>query len=141
MMRVGLDLVEVEEVELALSSLGERYRRRLFSPDEIRQSEASADPAGCLAELFAAKEATLKVLGAADRGVDWRSVQCRPKDEAAGAGGGTGVVAHLSGRARLAARDAGISGIKLSLSRDGGHAMALAVAWGGPDRAQGEEPD
>ena len=141
MMRVGLDLVEVEEVRCALARFGERYRRRVFTDEEIRRSEASSDPVGCLAQFFAAKEATLKLLRASDEGVDWRTIDCGRQGPGltGDAAGGTNGALRLSAHAYRLALDAGISGISLSLSRSGDHAMAVAVAWGPPAGPPGKE--
>jgi holo-[acyl-carrier protein] synthase len=73
---IGIDLVEVERIERAVSRLGSRFLERIFTPAEI----AYCGPRGArfvhYAGRFAAKEAALKALGTGwAQGISWREVE------------------------------------------------------------------
>jgi holo-[acyl-carrier protein] synthase len=121
-LRVGIDLVEVAAVEESLQAHAERYLTRIYTEREVSDcGGAAAIRADSLAARFAAKEATLKVLGPAQEGVGWRSIEV--VREPAGSPS-----LELSGRAAELAQEAGISGLAVSLSHEGGFAAAVVVA-------------
>jgi holo-[acyl-carrier protein] synthase len=63
--RVGIDLVDVDQVATAIAVHGDRYLRRVFTEGEISDCGGYAEPrAEGLAARFAAKEAAFKALGA-----------------------------------------------------------------------------
>jgi holo-[acyl-carrier protein] synthase len=74
-----------------------------------------------LAARFAAKEATLKVLPAADEGVSLRSIEVRREPSGR-------VYLELTERAAALATEAGVIEFALSLTHEGGFAAAVVVA-------------
>lgn len=112
---IGVDVVDLARFALILDRrphLGER----LFTE---RERDA---PVQTLAATFAAKEALAKVLGAPD-GLGWQDVEVR-RDE-------TGrPTLHVSGTVAAAASALGVSTWHVSLSHDGGTAVAMVVAEG-----------
>lgn len=114
-MDVGLDLLEVERMEVALTrrpSLADR----LFTPGERAYAATRARPAQHLAARFCAKEAVTKALGLEVFAPQLIEV----------AGGGTadvGVVLH----GEVAAR-ADVLGVRVAVSLTHTRAMAGAVA-------------
>ena len=58
--RIGIDLVQIEDVRDAIAAHGDRYLERTYTSEERRA--CGRDP-GRLAARFAAKEAALKALG------------------------------------------------------------------------------
>lgn len=120
--RVGLDLVSADSVREAIRAHGDRYLRRVYSPREVSDcsTEASLD-AERLAARFAAKEATFKLLRVGDTAVSWLDVEVLR--DASGA-----VELMLSGNAANLAAEAGMRGLALSLSHEGGLAAAVVVA-------------
>jgi holo-[acyl-carrier protein] synthase len=121
-LRFGLDLVPVAAVTEALSEAGARYTERIYTAAEIAASQGGAgiDPRR-LAERFAVKEATLKVLPASDEGIDFRAIElvCGPDGELAVA---------LHGRAAEIAAEAGIGRLAVSVTRDARLAAAVVAA-------------
>ena len=109
---LGTDLVEIARLEQSLERTP-TLRERLFTPAEATLPVAS------LAARFAAKEALSKALGA-PAGLSWQDVE---------------VVVEESGRPRLALQGAvadavaalGADRVHLSLSHDGGFALAFVV--------------
>jgi holo-[acyl-carrier protein] synthase len=114
--RVGCDLTEVEAVRTSIATFGERYLGRIYSADERRQTGEAPER---LAARFAAKEAVLKLLG-----VDALSVV---DVEILSAPSGAPYV-RLSDGALASAGVQGIGEIAVSLSHEGGMAMATAFA-------------
>jgi holo-[acyl-carrier protein] synthase len=120
--RVGTDVVLVEDVASSIDRFGDRYLRRVFTEHELVTSSHSGAPeASSLAARFAAKEATIKVLRPDGVGIDWRSMEVRR--HRAG-----WCELSLSGTAARLAESARIRDISLSLSHEAGFAAAVVVA-------------
>jgi len=120
---VGLDAVDVRDIERSIADFGERYLARVYTPREIGYAFASRDRATCarrLAARWAAKEATIKALGASDRGIPPRAIEL-----ARGEGGA--VELELSGAALAAARETGASSLAVSVSHEGNLALAVVI--------------
>jgi holo-[acyl-carrier protein] synthase len=121
-LRFGLDLVPVASVAESLADQGSRYVDRIYTRGEIADSQGAhgIDPRR-LAERFAVKEATLKILPLVDEGLDFRSIElvCEPA-------GRLGVALH--GRAAEIAESAGIGHIAVSVTRDARLAVAVVAA-------------
>jgi holo-[acyl-carrier protein] synthase len=119
---VGADVVAVHQVADSIASFGARYTDRVYTPHEIASCAGSpAVTSAGLAARFAAKEATLKVLRPEGHRPDWRSIEVRRHP----AGWCT---MSLSGHAAALADRAGIRELAVSLSHEGGIAMAVVVA-------------
>ncbi len=117
-LRVGMDMVRVDDVQASLDEFGGRFVEKLFSPAE--QADAQAVPAQMaqrLAARFAAKEAAIKAFGLSRAGVSWRELEVRCD-------------ARGACRLRLhgaAAALAGVHEAALSLSHERGYAIALVL--------------
>lgn len=114
-LRVGIDLVRVDEVRASLAAHGERYLERTYT--EVERRECDSDP-GSLAARFAAKEATVKALGGTEGPLPWDSIGVER-----GAGGR--LCLRLSGAAAALARSRGARRLELSVTHR--NAVALAV--------------
>lgn len=117
----GIDLVDVREVGASVARFGDRYLRRIYTEQEVRSCRR-AEPtfAARLAARFAAKEAVLKVLRAAELGVDWRSIEVVRCDDGA-------PELRLSGRAAEAARQHGFYAFSISLTHETDYAGAVVI--------------
>ena len=127
-LRVGMDLVSVEEVAESLDRFGDRYVTRLFTPHEIETCR-TADAVACgrgayavdsLAARFAAKEAVVKVLRPVEVQPDWRSIEIHRMT-----GGWCEI--RLSGQAAELAAEAGIGELTVSLSHEASVAGAVVI--------------
>jgi holo-[acyl-carrier protein] synthase len=119
--RIGCDVHPISEIAESIELFGERYLARVFTPIERAQTEGPMSLER-LAGRFAAKEAVLKVLQVpSTASVPWQSIEVRT------ARNGVPFVV-LSGSAQSMAERQGISRIDISLSHDGGIAMAVAAA-------------
>lgn len=120
-MRVGIDVVCVDETARALERFGDRYVRRLFTAGEAAHCLATPTQAAArLAARFAAKEAAIKVLRPA-HWIDWRCIEVVRK-----ARGHTEL--RLSGEAAELAKAAGLEHFAVSLAHEGNYATAVVVA-------------
>ena len=120
--RVGIDLVDVEDVRAALRSLPDRYLRRVYTHREVADCSGPAGvDARRLAARFAAKEAAMKVLRPHEDAVAWRAVEVREHT--------AGPELQLAGGARALAGRRGVIRMTLSLghTRETAFAVVLAV--------------
>jgi holo-[acyl-carrier protein] synthase len=130
-LRVGIDLVSLDDVRESLAAHGDRWLERVFTERELADCHTGAklSVAG-LALRFAAKEATLKVLPAAGLAVPWRAIEVR-RERGAGA-----FALELHGIAARLATGRGIGDLHLDVSRAAGHAVAVVI--GGRARSQSQ---
>ncbi|MEY4397461.1 MAG: hypothetical protein RLZ53_37 [Actinomycetota bacterium] len=110
---VGVDLVDVTRFEEQVAKTP-GLLERLFTATE---REASMQT---VAGRFAAKEALIKALGGSD-GVSWQEVEITKNSS------GKPEI-QTSGATAKAVADAGVSKLHLSISHDGGMAIAMVVA-------------
>jgi holo-[acyl-carrier protein] synthase len=72
----GVDISEVPRVRAARERFGERFLKRVFTPEELRYCLAKANSDERLAARFAAKEAGMKAIGTGLRhGITWQDVE------------------------------------------------------------------
>lgn len=122
-MRVGIDLVQVSRIAESIERFGDRFLQRVFTDGELAYARSA--PALELARLagrFAAKEAAIKALDLAERGVGWRQIEVERTASGAPA-------LRLHGEAARAAGDAELA---LSLSHEGDYATAVVLSRASP---------
>jgi holo-[acyl-carrier protein] synthase len=119
--RIGLDLAAVAAVRDAIDAHGDRYLQRVYTDRELNDSciLGRVEPR-LLAARFAAKEAMLKVLSP-QNGISLREIEVHVE-------GSNPPQLHLGGYAATLATEAGIVGIRLSLSTVAEFAAALVLA-------------
>jgi holo-[acyl-carrier protein] synthase len=120
---VGVDIVEVERIERAITRWGEAFVRRIYTAREVERSAAPIVVGPRLAARFAAKEAVMKALGVGWRQLSWQEIEIANDPQ------GKPVV-HLHGAARRIADQLGVTDILVALSHTHLHAVANAVAIG-----------
>ena len=120
----GVDITEVHRIKAAFERFGERFLKRVFTPEEARYCLGKPNAAERLAARFAAKEAGMKAIGTGLRhGVTWQDLE---------------VVRHPGGRPNLkfsgkAAEFASRLGgkrVHLSLSHTDEQAIAYVILEG-----------
>jgi len=118
----GVDIVEVERVERALTRLvtGTRFRLRVFTESEIAYCESRGRPRyQSYAARFAAKEAAMKAMGTGwNRNVGWREIEVVRER-------GHAPTITLHGKTAQFARRCDIARFHLSIS----HTATLAIAY------------
>lgn len=73
---IGIDIIKIDRFEKALERWGDRFRERVFTPQELSICRKKAQPGRHLALRFAAKEALLKALGIGMfQGVTWTEIE------------------------------------------------------------------
>lgn len=121
MIAVGTDILEVARMEAVLARQGERFVRRILTPEEFRDYQGSGQPARLLARRFAAKEAVAKALGTGiGRGVSWQDIQIA--HDAAGA-----PLVQLAGGAREVMLARAGSAVLISISDERHYTVAFAA--------------
>ncbi len=116
---VGVDLVSVARFAAALRRTP-RLADRLFTPDERVTASGHPRTGASLAARFAVKESVAKALGV-PVGMDWH--HCVVTVEAGGRPS-----LRMTGTVAAAARSAGVRDWRISLTHDGGLALAVVVA-------------
>lgn len=72
---IGTDLANIDRIAATLDRFGDRFRNRVFTPEEQRKAERRKDIAGTYAKRWAAKEACSKALGTGLRmGISWKDM-------------------------------------------------------------------
>jgi holo-[acyl-carrier protein] synthase len=120
----GIDIAAIARFERFVNEDNQPLFRRLFTQLELDYCFAKRFAAQPLALRFAAKEAFLKALGTGLRdGISWLEIEIR-NDELG--------KPHLSvsGRAAVQLATAGADKSHLSLSDDGGFAIAMVILEG-----------
>jgi holo-[acyl-carrier protein] synthase len=121
MIAIGTDILRPERVDNVVQRLGDRFVRRILTPEECEEYAASRRPTNLLAKRFAAKEAIAKCLGTGiGRGVSWQDI--RIVHDADGAPG-----VELSGGALRAAQARGGQRVLVSLADEEGCVIAFAA--------------
>ena len=119
---VGVDLVDVRQVEASVRRYGDAYLDRVYTPREAAYArESESEQHRRLAARFAAKEATLKILRPEGRWLDWRLIEVIRNQH-----GHCELVLH--GDADQLATQRGINSLSVSLSHE--NEMAIAVVVG-----------
>ena len=116
-MGLGSDIVECLRIGRMIENHGERFLHQVYTCRETRFCNERKRPLEHFAALWAAKEAILKALGLAGRGLNWTDIEVCQEAE------GRPEV-HLSGAVRDAAQRQGVGGVLLSLA----HCRAYATA-------------
>ncbi|MFL5270449.1 MAG: holo-ACP synthase [Anaeromyxobacteraceae bacterium] len=120
----GIDIVAVPRIERVLSSAhGERFLARCFTDGERAYCDAAKDRATRYAARFAAKEAASKALGV-PLGIGFLDVEV-VRGEGAPA-------LRLAGAAARAAAERGVARVHVTLTHDGGVAVAAVVLESAP---------
>jgi holo-[acyl-carrier protein] synthase len=121
---IGIDVVKVERIVDSLERFGERFEKRLFTPDELAYCRTHKDPIPHLAARFAAKEAFFKAIGTGlSNGVGWKQAEVLQP-------GGRQPTLRISGVALERFQALGCTDSHVSLTHDGGLAIACVVIEG-----------
>lgn len=72
---IGTDLANIDRIRATLDRFGDRFRKRVFTPDELARAGRRPNEAATLAKRWAAKEACSKALGTGlAMGISWRDM-------------------------------------------------------------------
>ncbi len=119
---IGVDLISVERIQKAMERSGERFKNRVFTTIEQAYCEAMKLKYQHYAARFAAKEAVMKSFGIGwSKGVAWTDIEVINLDS------GQPTI-KLHGRVAEIAREKNASIVHVTISHQGGYAIATAVA-------------
>ncbi len=118
---IGTDIASTARFQRFLDEGNNALLERLFTSSERSICHGRKDSASCLAARFAAKEAFLKAMGTGLRnGISWHDMEV--VNDALGK-----PELVLSGKASELFQAHGLGKPLLSMSHDGGHAVAMVV--------------
>lgn len=118
---IGIDTVEISRFQRFLDEDNQALLNRLFAPAEQEYCRTKKQSASCLAARFAAKEAFVKAMGTGLRdGMCWTEIEV--SNDQLGK-----PFLKLSGHTLKLFSKRGDATTHLSLSHDGGHAVAQVV--------------
>jgi len=118
---LGIDLIEIERIRESFDRHGERFRDRVFTPEEAAYCDGQATPALHYAARFAAKEAFSKALGLGiANGISWPEISVANDEWKAPR-------LILTGRAAQLAAERGVSATHVSLTHTDTMASAVVV--------------
>ncbi len=118
---IGTDIVAVERFQRFIDENNTALLQRLFTHNELQLCAKRKERASCLAARFSAKEAFLKAMGIGLRdGISWHDMEVSLDNL-----GKPSLL--LTGRAQELFVSQGLGRSFLSLSHDGGNAIAMVV--------------
>lgn len=118
---IGIDLVSIPRIERLLRNWGERFKKRVFSQEEIDNSQLYKRRSERFAANFAVKEAFFKAVGKGSKG-NIRMLDVEVLRDEYGK-----PHVNLHGKARRIAEMAGIHSVHVSISHDGDYATAVVI--------------
>src|SRR5271166_486180 len=127
--RVGCDVVAIEDVRDSLAAFGDRYLRKVFTASEINDCQ-DRNRVHRLAARFAAKEAVIKAFAEPDMPFPLREIEVT-RD-------GPLPLLRLSGTVAERAQHQGWLSSSLSLSHADCHAMAVVLVVCSPAKSEWE---
>ncbi len=121
---LGIDVAEVKRIQRVLEAQGERFLRRVYTPDEAAYCEQFKNKYERYAGRFAVKEAAMKALGTGwSRGVRWVDIEVvRVK--------GRRPTLALKGEAKKIADALGVKNIAVSITHTSEQAFAQVIFEG-----------
>src|SRR5262252_2323023 len=118
---MGIDIAEVPRIKSAIEGQGERFLRRVYTPEEVAYCEQFKNKYERYAGRFAVKEAAMKALGTGwSRGVRWVDVEVVRQR------GGRPTLL-LKGEARKIADGLGVKHIAVSITHTNEQAFAQVI--------------
>ncbi len=116
---IGIDIVKIERIERAVNRRGALFLRKFLSKEEIENSKSASS----LAAKWAAKEAVAKAIGCGVCAkLGFLDIEIKKTERGA-------PFAILSERA---SKEFGVEKISISITHDGGYAIAAAIIYPPP---------
>ena len=73
---IGTDIVNIKRMDNSLKKLGNNFKNKIFSKNEILYCEKKMNPSSYYAKRFAAKEALSKALGSGlTKGISFKNIE------------------------------------------------------------------
>lgn len=117
-MHIGIDIIEVQRIEDAVSRWEDAFLKRIYTEEELKYCQGLYPS---LAACFAAKESVMKALNTGFAAIGWRDIEIVHGENGA-------PLIMLSGNARRLAEEKGIAEFSISMAHCQEYAIALAVS-------------
>lgn len=114
---IGVDIVEIDRIEAAITRWRERFLNRVFTESELR---LYGKKTSSLAVRFAGKEAAIKALSPRTAPIGWKEIEILSEP-----GGKPSV--RLHGRAQAQAQSLGLARLDITLSHSKKYAVAFVI--------------
>ena len=115
MQHIGVDIVEIERIEVAMERWRGRFLQRVYTDLELKLCH---EKPSSLAARFAGKEAVVKALGVKNSGIGWKDIEILSDSS------GKPLIC-LHGKAQEQANDLGMDSLAISLSHSRDYAIAF----------------
>ncbi len=118
---LGVDIISISRMKDVLETGGQAFMDKVFTLREQGRAETHPDRVAYLAMTFAAKEAIFKTFGIGwETGVQFKEIEVRDGEQGE-------PIPVLTGRFAELVAERAASRVLLSLSYDGGYAVAVAT--------------
>jgi len=118
MLHIGVDIIEIDRIEKAITRWGESFLHRVYTEPEL---ELYHKKPSSLAARFAGKEAVIKALGTQAKGISWQEIEILSDSN------GKPFV-RLYGKAQNQADSLGLDNLAISLSHSREYAIACVAS-------------
>ena len=115
---IGIDLVNIPRIEKVLERWRDRFKKKIFTDNEIKYSESHERQGQHFAGSFAVKEAFIKAIG--ERNIRLSNIEVVRNED-----GRPSI--NLHGRAKIRVEMMGINAIHSSISHDGKYSVAVVI--------------
>ena len=76
MIGICSDILDIRRIEKTFKKYGDRFKRKIFTDNEVNRCDNRPNQIACYAKRFAAKEAASKALGTGFRkGIFWKDLE------------------------------------------------------------------
>lgn len=118
---IGIDLTNIPRIERLLLNWGDKFKKRVFSQQEMDYSQRHKRSSEHYAANFAVKEAFFKAIGKGIKG-NMRMLDIEVQRDEDGK-----PYVNLYGRAKQLAEKKKINSVHVSISHDGDYATAVVI--------------
>lgn len=118
--KIGIDIVEIKRIKKILREKRDKFLNKIFSDLEIAYIDSREYKPNTVAAMFAAKEATSKLLGSGIGKLNWKDIEVYHKEN------GRPYI-NLNQKIRDVSRKMDIANIDISISHEREYALAIAL--------------
>ena len=118
----GIDIIEVDRIKNSIQKYSDRFKKKIFTQNEIDYCHSQADPAKHFAARFTVKEAVLKCFGTGlTGGILWKDIEVGKLNSGQ-------PVLNLHGNGKKLFNQLNLKHIHVSITHDKTYAAAHAIA-------------
>ena len=118
----GIDIIEVDRIKNSIQKYSDRFKKKIFTQNEIDYCHSQADPAKHFAARFTVKEAVLKCFGTGlTGGILWKDIEVGKLNSGQ-------PVLNLHGNGKKLFNQLNLKHIHISITHDKTYAAAHAIA-------------